>query len=92
MAKSIKLKTVEDSSGKLTVFEKLLEGEIKRVFFIYDNNGNPRGGYRHLESTHALICQSRSCKVSVNNGKIKETFYLNKSFVNFGKRLISCYF
>lgn len=79
MAKLIKLNTNEDKSGKLSVFEKVFEDDIKRVFFIYDLKGNEdRGGHRHKESTHALICQSGSCKVLVNDGQNIQTFLLDK--------------
>lgn len=77
MAKIVNLKTIEDSSGKLSVFEKIFDDEIKRVFFIYDFNCQERGGHRHKESTHALICQSGSCKVIINDGINKEIFILN---------------
>ena len=45
MAELIKLNTNEDKSGKLCVFEKIFEDDIKRVFFVYDLKGNEdRGG------------------------------------------------
>jgi WxcM-like, C-terminal len=77
MSKLINLQTVQDPKGKLTVFERLLSGGIKRVFYIYDPQEEKRGGHRHKETTHALICQSGSIKVVVNNGKKEKTYILN---------------
>ena len=77
MAKLINLQTVQDPKGKLTVFERLLHGGIKRVFFIHDPQVEKRGGHRHKETTHALICQSGSVKVYVHNGKKERTYLLN---------------
>jgi hypothetical protein len=77
MAKLIKLQTVQDPKGKLTVFERLLPEGIKRIFYIYDSVEQNRGGHRHHETTHALMCVHGSCKVYVNNGTKERTYILN---------------
>lgn len=77
MAKIISLQTVQSSDGKLSVFERLLPNGIKRVFYIYDQIGQFRGGHRHKDTTHAIICLSGSCKIEVNNGTEKNTYILD---------------
>ena len=77
MAKLIQLDTFESDAGDLTVFEKILPGEIKRVFYIRGQAGQERGGHRHLHTWQALICISGSCRVSVDNQKMQESYLLN---------------
>jgi hypothetical protein len=77
MATLIHLQTIQNPKGKLTVFEKLLSGGIRRVFYIYDAEDEVRGGHRHKYSTHALTCVAGSCKIYVNNGEKEEVFDLN---------------
>jgi hypothetical protein len=76
MAHKIILPTHIDDRGKLTVIEKLLPFEIKRVFFIYDVS-EPRGGHRHHRCKMALVAFSGSVTVYCDNGKDKETFFLS---------------
>lgn len=77
MATLIHLQTIQNPKGKLTVFEKLLSGGIRRVFYIYDSENEIRGGHRHKYSSHALICVSGSCKVYVNDGENEKVFELD---------------
>jgi hypothetical protein len=56
VAKLIQLPTIQDNRGKLTVFQDLLPDGIKRVFYIYDHQEEARGGHRHKNTTHALVC------------------------------------
>jgi quercetin dioxygenase-like cupin family protein len=77
MAKIVQLNSFESDAGDLTVFEKILPGEIKRVFYIRGKQGQERGGHRHHNTWQALISISGSCRVFVDNNKKQETFYLN---------------
>jgi len=77
MAKLIQLDTFESDAGDLTVVEKILPGEIKRVFYIRGQVGHERGGHRHLQTWQALICISGSCRVWINNNKTQENFHLD---------------
>ncbi len=84
MAALIELPTFADSRGKLTVIERILPFDIKRVYFIYDTDDKDRGGHRHKITTQALICLKGSCKVSCDNSFIKEDYILdnpNKSLI-----------
>jgi quercetin dioxygenase-like cupin family protein len=77
MAKFLPLSTFESDAGDLTVFEKILPGEIKRVFYIRGKEGQERGGHRHLKTWQALVCISGSCRVFVDNNLKQESFYLD---------------
>lgn len=77
MAQLIQLNTFESDAGDLTVFEKILPGEIKRVFYIRGKEGQERGGHRHLNTWQALISISGGCRVITDNGESQETFYLD---------------
>ena len=77
MAKFLQLNTFESDAGDLTVFEKILPGEIKRAFYIRGKEGHERGGHRHLKTWQALVCISGSCRVFVDNSISQESFYLD---------------
>lgn len=77
MAELIQLDTFESDAGDLTVFEKILPGEIKRVFYIRGQAGHERGGHRHLNTWQALICISGSCRVFVDDKQNQEYYLLN---------------
>lgn len=78
MAYIINLKTNSDSRGSLTVIEKVLPFEIKRVFYIYGVAGPhiTRGGHRHKETKQALVSVAGSCIVDTDNGREKKSFEL----------------
>lgn len=71
------LQTFTSEKGSLTVFEKILQGDIKRAYYIYGISDNIRGGYRHKKAKNALTCVHGSCKVYVNNGKEEQYFELD---------------
>ena len=70
MARLLKIKSIEDSRGTLSV----LEGElsvpfaIQRVYYIYGVKTLSRGGHRHKKTRQFLICLSGSCVVEVDSG------------------------
>ena len=79
MAQIINLNTFSDYRGNLTVIEKILPFDIKRVYYIYNitNKSIVRGGHRHRNNIQALVCLKGKCEISVNNGYKKENFKLN---------------
>jgi dTDP-4-dehydrorhamnose 3,5-epimerase-like enzyme len=77
MAKLIDLKTFTDKRGNLTVIEKVIPFEIKRVFYIYGVDDSKRGGHRHHKTRQAGICIKGSCTIYNNNGEVEEIFELN---------------
>ena len=74
----IDLNTFSDNRGSLTVIEKKLPFNVKRVFYIYNVDDSIRGGHRHFKTIQAAICISGECKIYTNNKYIKNTFSLNK--------------
>ncbi|WP_207506305.1 sugar 3,4-ketoisomerase [Telluribacter humicola] len=77
MPKCIKLDTYPADSGNLTVFENIIPGPIRRVFYIYGAGHIPRGGHRHKTTWNALICLQGHCKVYVNNGQEESNYLLD---------------
>lgn len=77
MAYIIDLKTFTDKRGNLTVIEKVLPFDIKRVFYIYGVDNSIRGGHRHHKTFQAAVCIKGSCVISNNDGEKEETFILN---------------
>lgn len=77
MAYLINLKTFTDKRGNLTVIEKVLPFDIKRVFYIYGVDDSIRGGHRHHKTIQAAICIKGSCIISNNDGKVQEEFMLD---------------
>ena len=77
MPKIVELNTFNTGSGNLTVFEKIIPGTIKRVFYIYGSGDMSRGGHRHHKAWNALICITGSCRVYSNDGITEEFFMLD---------------
>ncbi len=78
MAYLLNLKTFTDSRGNLTVIEKALPFEIKRIFYIYGVDGSARGGHRHHKTIQAAICIKGRCKIRNQDGEREEIFSLKK--------------
>jgi dTDP-4-dehydrorhamnose 3,5-epimerase-like enzyme len=78
MAHIIDLKTFTDKRGNLTVIEKIIPFDIKRIFYIYGVDDSVRGGHRHHKTIQAAVCINGSCKIYNNNGEKQEVFVLNK--------------
>ncbi len=55
----------EDERGALTVLERCLPFDVRRVYWMTNLSGQERGGHRHLETTQALICLSGECEVEI---------------------------
>ena len=55
MAHLIDLQTFTDKRGNLTVIEKVIPFDIKRVFYIYGVDDSTRGGHRHHNTIQAAI-------------------------------------
>jgi hypothetical protein len=79
MATLVTLPTFRNEVGSLSVFEQLLPGEIKRVFYIH---GTPetarRAGHAHVHSHNALACVAGSCRVFVADGRQERHFTLSQ--------------
>lgn len=77
MACLINLKTFTDARGNLTVIEKVVPFDIKRIFYIYGVDNSVRGGHRHHRTVQAAICLTGHCVIANDNGQEKQKFVLN---------------
>lgn len=77
MAYLVDLRTFTDKRGNLTVIEKEIPFQIKRIFYIYGVDSSSRGGHRHKTTRQALICIKGGCTVHNNDGEKKEVFVLD---------------
>ena len=77
MAKLLNLKTFTDKRGNLTVIEKVIPFDIKRIFYIYGVDDSVRGGHRHHKTVQAAICIKGSCTIFNNNSNLNEEFLLD---------------
>jgi WxcM-like, C-terminal len=78
MAYLIDLKTFIDVRGNLTVIEKTIPFDIKRIFYIYGVDQSVRGGHRHKTTIQAAICLKGSCRIYNNDGQDERYFVLDQ--------------
>lgn len=74
-------KILGDRRGQLIALEanRQIPFDIKRIFYIYGTQeGVPRGNHSHYKTKQFLVAVNGSCQVTLDNGKIKETFNLDK--------------
>lgn len=77
VAHLINLKTFCDQRGNLTVIEKVVPFDIKRIFYIYGVDSSVRGKHRHKKTIQAATCIQGKCTIWNNDGKIIEEFILD---------------
>ncbi|MEP6725508.1 MAG: FdtA/QdtA family cupin domain-containing protein [Bacteroidota bacterium] len=78
MAYLIDLKSFTDKRGNLTVIEKTVPFDIRRIFYIYGVDDSSRGGHRHKKTVQAAICIQGSCYINNYDGAGVEKFLLNR--------------
>lgn len=72
-----------DARGNLSFVEqfKHIPFEIKRTYWIYDvPGGEARGGHAYKENQEFVVALSGSFDVILDDGKVKKTFSLNRSY------------
>ena len=82
-AEIINLPKIEDARGNLTFVEEEnhIPFKIKRVYWIYDvPGGQLRGGHAFKEQQELVIALSGSFDVVLDDGNVKQTFSLNRSY------------
>ena len=77
MAKIINFKTHNDKRGNLTVIEREVPFDIKRVFYIYDVDDSKRGFHKHKRTRQLVVCIKGSCEIVIENIK-RKTFKLDR--------------
>ena len=81
--KLIELPKFADPRGNLSFVEQNnhIPFEIKRTYWIYDvPGGESRGGHAYRETDEFIIAISGGFDVTVDDGKEKKTFTLNRSY------------
>ena len=78
MAHIINLTTFTDTRGNLTVIEKTIPFDVKRIFYIYGVDESTRGKHRHHTTIQAAICLVGACTIYSNNGTSEEHFLLDE--------------
>ena len=78
MAQLMDLKTFTDKRGNLTVIEKIIPFEIKRIFYIYGVDESKRGGHRHKKTIQAAICLKGSCHIYNSDGITENNYILDQ--------------
>jgi dTDP-4-dehydrorhamnose 3,5-epimerase-like enzyme len=78
MAYQIDLKTFTDKRGNLTVIERAIPFDIKRIFYIYGVDDSKRGGHRHKTTIQAAICLQGSCRIYNYDGEEESVFLLDQ--------------
>lgn len=79
----IDLRKISDPRGNLTVIEENQDVpfDIKRVYYLYDvPGGESRGAHAHKALYQLIIAASGSFTVTLDDGKQKKTFNLNRSY------------
>lgn len=72
-----------DRKGNLTVVQngETLPFDVKRVYYLYDvPGGESRGSHAHKELAQLIIAASGSFTVTLDDGKNKRTFFLNRPY------------
>lgn len=82
-AEIIQLPKYEDPRGNLSFIEefKQIPFKIERTYWIYDvPGGQIRGGHAFKEQQELIVALTGSFDVVVDDGKVKQTFSLNRSY------------
>lgn len=73
-----------ERKGNLTVVEngQTLPFDVKRVYYLYDvPGGECRGAHAHRELEQLMVAASGSFTVTVDDGKSKRSFFLNRPYL-----------
>ncbi len=79
----INLPRITDPRGNLSFIEggKHIPFDIKRVYYLYDvPGGSDRGSHAHKNLHQFIVAMSGSFDVTLDDGKIKKLFQLNRSY------------
>lgn len=72
-----------DRKGNLTVVEngRTLPFNVRRAYYLYDvPGGESRGSHAHRELEQLIVAASGSFTVTLDDGKNKRTFFLNRPY------------
>lgn len=69
--------------GDLTVIQNdgMLPFDVKRIYYLYDvPGGSSRGAHAHRSLYQLIVAASGSFQVTLDDGKVKRTFFLNRPY------------
>lgn len=72
-----------DRKGNLSVIENNISipFEVKRAYYLYDvPGGESRGEHAHKNLCQLIVAASGSFSVTLDDGKVKRTFFLNRPY------------
>ena len=72
-----------DRKGNLSVVQNsdTLPFDVKRVYYLYDvPGGESRGAHAHRNLSQLIVAASGSFRVTLDDGKVKRSFFLNRSY------------
>lgn len=72
-----------DRKGNLSVVQNGIDVpfDVKRVYYLYDvPGGESRGAHAHKELTQLIVAVSGSFSVTLDDGKVKRSFMLNRPY------------
>lgn len=79
----IELDKHHHKKGNITVVEnnETVPFDVKRTYYLYDiPGGESRGGHAHKELWQLIVAASGSFTVTLDDGKVKRTFLLNRPY------------
>jgi hypothetical protein len=79
----IELDKHHHEKGNISVVEndRTIPFEVKRIYYLYDvPGGESRGGHAHKELSQLIVAVSGSFTVTLDDGKVKRTFLLNRPY------------
>jgi len=79
----IELDKHHHTKGNISVVEngKDVPFDVKRTYYLYDvPGGESRGGHAHKELSQLIVAASGSFSVTLDDGKVKRTFMLNRPY------------
>jgi dTDP-4-dehydrorhamnose 3,5-epimerase-like enzyme len=76
----VQIPTIEDLRGNLAFVQNdILPFELKRIYYLFDVPSTAfRGGHSHINQHEILIALTGSFEVTLNDGKEKKSYLLNK--------------
>lgn len=79
LIKLIDLPNLGDQRGGLVAIEsnQSIPFEIKRLYYIFNTNHQPRGFHAHINLKQIAVCVKGSCRFILDDGKNKEVIVLD---------------
>lgn len=79
----IELSKYHAPQGNISVVENIKDVpfEVKRIYYLYDVPcGESRGAHAHKNLYQLIIAASGSFSVTLDDGKVKRTYFLNRPY------------